>query len=162
MMETYDWTELLVGCYEIISDTFEVYHINFTPADRYFDDCCSSCKAILEVEVVCLTKTLPPRDIKVGYTICKIIDTFLNNCNGVLYTCRDDDNKGEKREVLFANLYEKYDEEDRIDSAVSSYCDANCTKFTLLTEKSCTNYQQMVEDFHYRCINCSGYSSECE
>jgi hypothetical protein len=47
-METYSWTEKENYSFEFITESFDVYWVNFKQKEEHFTDFCSDCKDIYE------------------------------------------------------------------------------------------------------------------
>ena len=163
MIQVYDYV-FENGNYHFVTDSYCVYEIRFSFSDRFFDKHCSSCKDIFEVNIVCLSHDCPRNDKRTGATICNIFEVFLSDsCNGIMYWCRDDDEKGYKREMKFDRWFDFFCTSDKIERFAQEFCDEECLKYYLLVDKGCTNYPIVVHDFNHRCRNCSGdpYPADC-
>lgn len=162
-METYQY-EFQGDRYHFVTDNHCVYDIILKQSDRFFDENCSSCKDIFELDIQCLSHQCPNNVYKVGATICQIIGEFLSDsCNGIMYWCRNDDDKGHQREIKFDRWYDHFNSDEKIEIFSQEICDTDCETYYLLADKGCTNYPVIVHDFNYQCKSCSGepYQEQC-
>lgn len=144
--------------FSFVTDNYNLYKILFNFSDRFFEEHCSECRDILEVDIICTDQNYP-KDYRIGATIFKIFNEILSQtCNGVMYRC--DDSEGEhrkcKRELQFERWYDEFNSEDKIDRFAQDFCDENsCDKYYVLVDKGCLNYEEIFESFNYRCKECN-------
>ena len=162
-MNTYEY-ESIDNKYHFVTDNYYVYELVINPADRFFDQNCSSCKDIFELSIECLSHECPTIDYKVGATICTILGEFLKGfCNGIMYWCHNGDSKGYQREIKFDRWYDTFNSDEKIEIFSQQFCESDCHTYYLLADKGCANYPILVHDFNYRCSSCSAkpYQEEC-
>lgn len=154
--EFYQPTEEL-NYYFITSNGYG-YLVSFRYSDRFFEENCTSCKDILEVDISCSCENTG-KDYRIGATLFDIFSEILSDsCNGIMYRCDDEDGKGCQRELQFDKWHEDYDTDDKIDKVAQLICDEEdvCVKYYLLMDKGCINYESLWDDFNYRCRSCCG------
>lgn len=141
--------------YSFKTENNVVYKVDFEFNDRFFDEYCSSCKDILEVDISC-NLTNSPKDYRVGASIFEIFTEVLSEtCNGIMYRCDDEDGRKCSRELQFDRWFDTFNTDEKIDKFAQEFCDnLGCDKYTILVDKNCLNYPQIVNDFNYRCENC--------
>lgn len=67
--------------YHFVTDNYDLYFVEFSFSDRFFDEKCTYCKDILEVVIKC-EKENCPKDYRVGATIFTIFSEILSDsCN---------------------------------------------------------------------------------
>lgn len=158
----YEIHELNESHFQFTTSGHFVYDVLFSFSDRFFDQNCSSCKDILEVDIQCSEDNCP-KDYRVGVTINEIFSLVLSDsCNGIMYRCDDKDGRSCERELQFDRWHETFDTEDQIDKFAQEFCDHDdiCVKYYLLVDRGCLNRPQVVDDFHYRCVPCQKESKE--
>ena len=154
--EPYEIKKLSDLEYSFTTDNHNLYRIVFKFSDRFFEEHCSECRDILEVDIVCVEENLP-KDYRIGITVFEIFDEILSqSCNGIMYRCDDSDGRQCKRELQFDKWYEDFNEDDNIDRFAQSFCDENaCDKYYVLVDKGCLNYEEIHDSFNYRCRECN-------
>ena len=154
--EPYEIKKLSDLEYSFTTDNHNLYRIVFKFSDRFFEEHCSECRDILEVDIVCVEENLP-KDYRIGITVFEIFDEILSqSCNGIMYRCDDSDGRQCKRELQFDKWYEDFNEYDNIDRFAQSFCDENaCDKYYVLVDKGCLNYEEIHDSFNYRCRECN-------
>lgn len=141
--------------YHFVTDNTCVYDIHVKHSDNFFQEYCSSCKDIFEIFVECPSHSCPKFDSRVGATISSIVQGILSDsCNGVMYKVYKGDEKHPNREAKFERWLEIYDVEENIDIIAQQICSDECDTFYLLTDKGCSNYENLVEDFTFKCSAC--------
>ncbi|MBK0370714.1 DUF6169 family protein [Flavobacterium agrisoli] len=151
-METYSWIESKNYCFEFITESFDVYWVNFKQKEEHFTDFCSDCRDIYEIEIRREkgNKRIA-KDDKIKNTVLKILEEVMSNrCHSVVYICDNSDGKAECRELLFEKYYEEIEEHSKIEKYVRSLCDENlseCCSLSFIADKNCENYEENMSDF---------------
>ena len=150
-MEIYNWVEKENYSFEFITDSYDVYWINFKQKEEHFTDFCSDCRDIYEIEIKRENGNKKKcNDVKIRRTIIKILEEVMSNrCHSLVYVCDNSDGKADCREVLFENYYEEL-EETEIEKYVRSLCDeemSKCCSLNFIADKNCENYEENVTDF---------------
>lgn len=151
-METYRWVEKENYSFEFITDSYDVYWVNFKQKEEHFTEFCSDCRDIYEVEVKCEKgNKRKSEDLKIRATIISILQEVMSNrCHSVVYICDNSDGRAECRELLFDKYFEEIEEENDIDKYVRSLCDEELTEcFTMnfIADKKCDNFEDNMTDF---------------
>lgn len=151
----YDYIKKNENTFHFTTDKSCVYEIVLYKIDEFFEESCTTCNELLELTINCVSHECPSFDRRVGITVVNIVRTVLSEeCVGLLYKILSNDGKQGKRELKFERWLEEYDEDGEIDLVAQEFCDSECDKFYLLTDRRCTNYQTAVSDFYNECSVC--------
>lgn len=154
-MIPYDYQKENENNFLFTTDNACVYQIRLYPVDEFFEESCTSCNELLELTINCISHNCPTFDSRVGLTIANIVGEVLSkSCIGLLYKILSDDGKQGKRELKFERWLENYDEEGEIELIAQEFCDSECEKFYLLTDKKCINHKNAVNNFYNECSAC--------
>ena len=151
-MGTYDWEEKENYSFEFITDSYDVYWVNFKEKKEHFTDFCSDCKDIYEIEIKREKgNKRKSEDIKIKSTILSILDEVMSNrCHSIVYVCDNSDGRANCRELLFEKYYEEVEEDSKIEKFVKSMCDeelSECISLNFIADKECDNYEDNATDF---------------
>lgn len=151
-METYKWKEKENYSFEFITDTYDVYWVNFKEKDEHFTEFCSDCRDIYEIEIKREKgNKRKSEDVKIKNTILMILEEVMSNrCHSIVYICDNSDGKAKCRQLLFEKYYEEIEDEKKIEKFVKSMCDeelADCISLNFIADKNCENYEDNATDF---------------
>lgn len=151
-MEVYNWIEKENYSFEFITESFDVYWVNFKQKEEHFTDFCSDCRDIYEIEIKREKGNKRIKeDLKVKNTVLKILDEVMSNrCHSIVYICDNSDGRANCRELLFEKYYEEIEDENKVEKFVKSMCDeelADCISLNFIADKNCENYEDNVSDF---------------
>ena len=77
-METYSWVEKENYSFEFITESFDVYWVNFKQKEEHFTDFCSDCRDIYEIEIKCEKGNKRKKgDTKIKNTVLKLLEEVI-------------------------------------------------------------------------------------
>ena len=152
VMDIYNWTEKENYSFEFVTESFDVYWVNFKQKEEHFINFCSDCRDIYEIEIKREKgNKRKSEDIKVKNTILSILNEVMSNrCHSIVYVCDNSDGRANCRELLFEKYYEEIDEDSKIEKFVKSMCDeelSDCISLNFIADKECDNYEDNATDF---------------
>lgn len=151
-METYNWVEKESYSFEFITDSYDVYWLNFKRKEEHFTDFCSDCRDIYEIEIKREKGNKQiTKNNKIKNTVIKILKEVMSTrCHSLVYICDNSDGRAECRELLFEKYYQEMEEDSEVDKYVRSLCDENlteCYSLNFIADKNCENFAENVTDF---------------